>query len=490
MHPPRSTAEAKLADKSGLSYWMSRTLKLVARAAAEQSEENIHDLRTALRRCRSMADGLMALDADEDWARLKKTGGKLFDRLGTLRDIHVQQAWLEKLTSADEPVRLALAVQLQRAEVEAGQEVTRGLQKFDRKEWKSWARRLPARARRLPANGLVLQHLALLRYEDAWKLHRHAMSSPSRAAWHELRLGVKRFRYTVENFLPEQHAHWGHELKRVQDLLGEVHDLDVFIQSLRGLSAVSQRARRAVEQRARAERENRLTEYKALTRGDESLWIQWRAGLPQGQRLETAALAWIRAWAGYRDNDWHHRRHLVRLALHLFDGLHAAQANVLFADARNRRILYAAALVENVGRLDGASHHHKRSYKMIREMRPPVGWSERDVLWTALVARYHRGADPAPHQKGFGSLPPADQQAVRWLAAVLRLADGMVASFKQPVESLRVESSGALHIFVSGISDLHALETVNEKKTLLERVAHRPVFLHVEQGKGIAAAAG
>src|SRR5207253_1870982 len=58
-------------------------------------------------------------------------------------------------------------------------------------------------------------------------LHRRAMRGRSRIAFHKLRIGIKRFRYIVENFLPEQHAAWGGDLKRVQDLLGEVHDLDV-----------------------------------------------------------------------------------------------------------------------------------------------------------------------------------------------------------------------------------------------------------------------
>ena len=50
--------------------------------------------------------------------------------------------------------------------------------------------------------------------------------------WHTLRIGVKRFRYTVESLLPELHESWGEDLKRVQDLLGEVHDLDVLAETI------------------------------------------------------------------------------------------------------------------------------------------------------------------------------------------------------------------------------------------------------------------
>ena len=53
------------------------------------------------------------------------------------------------------------------------------------------------------------------------------MRNRSQIAFHTLRIGIKRFRYIVENFLPEEHKAWTNDLKHMQDLLGEVHDLDV-----------------------------------------------------------------------------------------------------------------------------------------------------------------------------------------------------------------------------------------------------------------------
>ena len=87
--------------------------------------------------------------------------------------------------------------------------------------------RLPRRAARVRPGSVVYLHLALEKWTAAYDLHKHALRTRSQVGWHELRIGIKRFRYTVENFLPRQHALWGDDLKELQDLLGEVHDLDV-----------------------------------------------------------------------------------------------------------------------------------------------------------------------------------------------------------------------------------------------------------------------
>ena len=73
----------------------------------------------------------------------------------------------------------------------------------------------------------LFKHLALERWTEARELHRRALRNRSQLAFHQLRIGLKRFRYIVENFLPDQHAAWSDDLKELQDLLGEVHDLDV-----------------------------------------------------------------------------------------------------------------------------------------------------------------------------------------------------------------------------------------------------------------------
>src|SRR6202043_2150200 len=101
------------------------------------------------------------------------------------------------------------------------------LQEFDRKQWRKWIVSLPRRAARVRAGSALFKHLPLERWAEAHELHRNALRNRSHIAFHSLRIGLKRFRYIVENFLPEQHVAWSDDLKQLQDLLGEVHDLDV-----------------------------------------------------------------------------------------------------------------------------------------------------------------------------------------------------------------------------------------------------------------------
>jgi len=234
---------------TGLRYWMSRVLEECQNVSAGFEPDPVHDLRVSLRRCRSLADGLMALDPDPNWKAMKKAGRRLFQRLGDLRDIHIMQEWIEKLSprverapspalpasepnpastsNSKDPAAQALLEVLARRESEQKLEAQAALEEFDRKQWRHWSQSLPARAARFRLGSALFKHLALERWAEARELHNTALRNRSQIAFHSLRIGIKRFRYIVENFLPVEHKLWSNDLKEMQDLLGEVHDLDV-----------------------------------------------------------------------------------------------------------------------------------------------------------------------------------------------------------------------------------------------------------------------
>lgn len=72
----------------------------------------------------------------------------------------------------------------------------------------------------------------------------------------------------------------------------------------------------------------------------------------------------------------------------------------------------------------------------------------------SLVARYHRGPTPAPSHKHYGSLSDRQQQRVRQLTALLRIAEGLDRSHFQNVVALRARlTDEALSVFVATKGD-------------------------------------
>src|SRR5229473_1020081 len=183
--PAAVPAKAKL--KLGLRAWMEAVLVECERTAAGFDADSVHDLRVAIRRCRFLADGLMAMDPDPSWKQMRKAGKKLFRALGDLRDMHVLQQWVEKLSDADDPVAVKLLAHARTREAQSKEEALSDLQQFDRKQWRQWSRTLPRRAARVRPGSIVFKHLALERWTAAYDLHKRAMHTRSQTALHELR---------------------------------------------------------------------------------------------------------------------------------------------------------------------------------------------------------------------------------------------------------------------------------------------------------------
>src|SRR5262249_8485967 len=121
---------------------------------------------------------------------------------------------------------------------------------------------------------------------EAAALYQEARRRKSAVAWHRLRIGLKSFRYLVENFLPQRYEVWSDDLKKTQDLLGEVHDLDVVRQQVRRHCAQMDRELVAgCVERIDRERKDFLQEFLSSTSGSASPWLTWRAGFQWGHVL-------------------------------------------------------------------------------------------------------------------------------------------------------------------------------------------------------------
>src|SRR5215831_1829568 len=390
---------------------MLRVLAECDNVSTDFSADPVHDLRVSLRRCRSMADGMIPIDPDRNWKTMKKAGKQLFQRLGALRDTQVMIEWIDKLfaeaeaerstthiaptaegqsapspspaqpTPVPSPAQAILKI-LQGRETQQKREARAALEEFDRKQWRQWSHSLPRRAARIRLGSAVFKHLALERWTTARQLHTVALRNRSQVSWHTLRIGIKRFRYIVENFLPVEHAAWAKDLNHMQVLLGEVHDLDVLCAAAQSEHVFSDDAsRKTWHERITEERAKRIDEYRQKTVGPDSLWNVWRAGLPQGKQIQEFATRRLKLWANALDPDFPHSERVARLSLQLYDGLEAAGVfkNVPPPNSKGeslRSTLFAAALLHDVGKSQGLKGHHKQSHELIQNYGTPLGWNE------------------------------------------------------------------------------------------------------------------
>jgi CHAD domain-containing protein/HD superfamily phosphodiesterase len=467
----------KSSRTTGLALWMNRVLEECARAGVDFSPDPVHDLRVALRRCRSIADGLRALDPDPCWKQMKKAAKRLFDRLGELRDVQVMEEWVARLGALDDPVTLALLQFLAGRESQLKQEAAQAVTQFDERRWRGWTVSLPRRAARVRPGSPLFQHLALERWTVAYDLHQRSLRNRSAVSFHRLRIGLKRFRYIVENFLPAQHAAWSADLKKLQDLLGEVHDLDVLwatAQQVNAFPDIDARSRwhsKIVEERGR-----RVETYREKMLGKNSLWSAWRSQLPRGQQVESIALGRLRLWASLLDPDFRHSQHVARLAVQLYDGLPLTPGS---KSREERMLLQLAALLHDIGLSGKGKAHHKTTEKLITRLDPPLGWSAEQMKMVAAVARYHRGALPRAGQKSLAGLTVSQRQTAIRLAAILRLANAFDADRDGRIERVAcARENGFLLIRAQAYNPRDRLaETIAGSRHLLETVYRRPVLV-------------
>src|SRR6185437_3063986 len=134
----QNTPQAEL----GLTRWMARTRKICKKASAD----NIHDLRTALRRCLAIESALSECDPHPDWKKVKRSGKKLLKNLGELRDSQVLLDWLGKLEVAKDGLGEALKLSVEQEQKHLKTAAAKALGDFDQQKWKTWEETLAPRA--------------------------------------------------------------------------------------------------------------------------------------------------------------------------------------------------------------------------------------------------------------------------------------------------------------------------------------------------------
>jgi len=304
---------------------------------------------------------------------------------------------------------------------------------------------------------------------------------------HRMRIVAKRLRYTMELYgdlykgglRPEIR-----KLRKLQDFLGEIHDCDVWTESLpRFLEEEEERARayfgsgqfiRLIEPgitrllRNRENQRNRLfvklgISWKKLEEtgfwdrlpamAQQALLDAERQGAaatdqPASSALPADLAEQARSVQARYPFGGEHSREVADLALWLFDNLRPLHG----LGEESRTLLECAALLHDIGWVTGGKGHHRTSARMILA-EPALSLGNRERLLVALIARGHRGRFSGSGIPG-RSLPPQDLAEARALAAILRIADGLSVTRQRIVRPVRCDiGDGSVTLVISAPKD-------------------------------------
>ena len=121
------------------------------------------------------------------------------------------------------------------------------------------------------------------------------------------------------------------------------------------------------------------------------------------------------------EGDGAHPRHVAHLARRLFEGLQPWHG---LGDAE-RDLLEYSALLHDVGSVVGYDGHAAHSAYIIRNGNLR-GLHANEIEQIALIARYHgKGRPRRRRDERYAALPKKARRTVKWLAAILRVAEGL-----------------------------------------------------------------
>lgn len=172
-----------------------------------------------------------------------------------------------------------------------------------------------------------------------------------------------------------------------------------------------------------------------------------------------------------------HTHKVTCLAMRLFDALQPVHQ----LDTQARFWLACAALLHDVGKIEGVKNHHKNSLNIVLTT-PLLTFDSKERLVVGSIARYHRKALPSTDQDHYEALDPASRKLVSILAAILRLATGLDASYRSLVSDLTCHVTKKKITIICIVSDNfdHDHASATERSDLMADVFDRKVSIKAQ----------
>ena len=150
------------------------------------------------------------------------------------------------------------------------------------------------------------------------------------------------------------------------------------------------------------------------------------------------------------ESDMAHVEHVARLSLQMFDSL--SEEGMIDPQPGERELLWAAALLHDVGMTIAYDDHHKHSQYLILAAQLP-GFDPRERALIARIARYHRKGVPRLGEV-VALTQAGDEELVARCAVIVRLAEHLERGRDQAVSEVRLRSDGeGIRLYVQGAGD-------------------------------------
>jgi exopolyphosphatase/guanosine-5'-triphosphate,3'-diphosphate pyrophosphatase len=156
-----------------------------------------------------------------------------------------------------------------------------------------------------------------------------------------------------------------------------------------------------------------------------------------------------------------HTDHVAQLSLQMFDGL--ARLGLHPGDAVERELVWAAAMLHDVGMAIDYDDHHKHSRYLILNGALP-GFDPRELVLISEMVRYHRKGMPSFSSELAPVTRKGDQAILDRGATLLRLAEGIERARDQIVRDVSLAADGDAVALT-----LHAEEDVPVARWAAER---------------------
>jgi putative phosphoesterase len=169
-----------------------------------------------------------------------------------------------------------------------------------------------------------------------------------------------------------------------------------------------------------------------------------------------------------------HSVQVTRLATQLFDCL----KREMRLTGKDRSRLRSAAILHDIGWVEGRKGHHKTSLRMILE-EDALGLDRTERKVVGCIARYHRKALPSTKHAHYATLGKEERKGVDQLAAILRVADALDLAHDSKVRSVRCElTPDKIIIHCTATERLEMEEAEARKKgDLIQKVLGRDLEL-------------